>query len=189
VKGHIRERSPGRWAIIIETRNPATGRRKPKWHSFKGTKRQAQIECARLIAAHESGLEIESTKTTVGDFLARFERDWLRGNVSARTAQRYRECLKQVRARLGGTALQKLHPVHLSTVYADLLRDGLAPRAVGHVHRVLRRALGQVQQWGEVKDNVGSPCPLPACPRRRLLSCSPRRRTRPWMPLRASPCT
>ena len=42
MKGHIRERSPGRWAIVLEIRDPATGSRRRKWHTFVGTKRQAQ---------------------------------------------------------------------------------------------------------------------------------------------------
>jgi hypothetical protein len=40
MKGSIRERSPGRWAIILDVPDPATGERRRKWHSFKGTKRQ-----------------------------------------------------------------------------------------------------------------------------------------------------
>jgi len=47
MKGHIRERSPGHWAIILDAQD-ATGKRKRRWHSFVGTKRQAQIECARF---------------------------------------------------------------------------------------------------------------------------------------------
>jgi hypothetical protein len=47
MKGHIRERSPGHWAIVLEVRDAATGKRKRRWHSFTGTKRQAQIEAAR----------------------------------------------------------------------------------------------------------------------------------------------
>ena len=47
MKGHIRERSLGRWAIVLDHHDPMTGRRKRRWHSFKGTKRQAQLECAR----------------------------------------------------------------------------------------------------------------------------------------------
>jgi hypothetical protein len=46
MKGHIRERSPGHWAIILDQLDPATGERKRKWHSFAGTKRQAQVECS-----------------------------------------------------------------------------------------------------------------------------------------------
>ncbi len=66
MKGHIRERSPGYWAIVIELRDPETGKRRRKWHSFRGTKRQAQDECARLISELNGGLYIEPAKITVG---------------------------------------------------------------------------------------------------------------------------
>ena len=56
MKGHIRERSPGHWAIVLDVRDPATGKRRRKWHAFAGTKRQAQIECARLIASRRTYL-------------------------------------------------------------------------------------------------------------------------------------
>jgi hypothetical protein len=64
VKGHIRERSPGHWAIVIDIRDPSSGRRRRKWHSFAGTKRQAQIECARLISAVQGGSYLEPRKIT-----------------------------------------------------------------------------------------------------------------------------
>ena len=50
MKGHLKERSPGHWAIILDIPDPATGKRRRKWHSFKGTKRAAQNECAKLIS-------------------------------------------------------------------------------------------------------------------------------------------
>jgi hypothetical protein len=50
MKGHLRERSSRHWAIVIDVRDPQTGKRKRRWHSFKGTKREAQSECARLVA-------------------------------------------------------------------------------------------------------------------------------------------
>jgi hypothetical protein len=34
MKGHIRQRPSGRFAIVLETRDPATGKRRRKWHSF-----------------------------------------------------------------------------------------------------------------------------------------------------------
>ena len=36
MRGHIRERSPGHWAIILDVRD-AAGARKRRWHSFRGT--------------------------------------------------------------------------------------------------------------------------------------------------------
>jgi hypothetical protein len=90
MKGHLRERSPGRWAIVIDVRDPATGKRKRRWHSFKGNKREAQVECAKLIAAMGAGSYVEPTKTTVGDFVRSRIAQWeASGEISARTAERY----------------------------------------------------------------------------------------------------
>jgi hypothetical protein len=43
MRGSLKERSPGRWAIILDARDRQTGQRKRRWHSFKGTKREAQV--------------------------------------------------------------------------------------------------------------------------------------------------
>jgi hypothetical protein len=51
MKGDLTERSPSRWAIVLDVRDPETGAGKRKWHSFRGTKRAAENECARLIAS------------------------------------------------------------------------------------------------------------------------------------------
>jgi hypothetical protein len=59
---HIRERSPGHWAIIFSDRDPATGKRKRRWHSFRGTKREAQIEAARLLTEREDGSLVDLKK-------------------------------------------------------------------------------------------------------------------------------
>jgi hypothetical protein len=55
MRGHLRERSPGHWSIVLAVRDPVTGQSKRKWHSFQGTKREAQVERARLIAEIASG--------------------------------------------------------------------------------------------------------------------------------------
>jgi hypothetical protein len=59
MKGHIRERSPGLWAIVLDIRDPETGKRKRKWHSFCGIKREAQTECSRLITEFAQGSYVE----------------------------------------------------------------------------------------------------------------------------------
>lgn len=35
MKGHIRKRGHS-WAIVLEVRDPVTGQRKRKWHTFTG---------------------------------------------------------------------------------------------------------------------------------------------------------
>jgi len=163
MRGHIRERSPGHWAIVIDVQN-VTGKRKRRWHSFAGIKRQAQVECARVISEMQGGGSVDPSQVTVGEFLDRFERDWVAINAGARTAERYRDALAHVRRHLGETQLQKVRPAEIAALYATVSRSGLAPRTVQMVHRVLHRALGQAKTWGVVRDNVTETVKPPPAP-------------------------
>src|SRR5262249_37289494 len=164
MKGDIRERSPGHWAIVIDVRDPQTGKRKRRWHSFAGTKRQAQVESARLISEMQGGAAVDPSRVTVAAFLDRFEGDWVAINAGARTAERYRDALAHVRRHLGDMQLQKVRPADVAALYATLSRSGLAPRSVQMVHRVLHRALGQAKTWGVIRDNVTEVIKPPPAP-------------------------
>jgi integrase len=154
MKGHIRQRSPGHFAIVLETRDPATGKRRRKWHSFTGTKREAQIECARLISEISGGTYVEPAKTTLAQFLERWLAN-IKGNVSPRTHERYEEIAnKNLIPLLGGITLTKLRPMQIAAAYTKALADGrrdgkggLSPRTVHHMHRVLKQALTQAVGW------------------------------------------
>jgi len=91
MKGHIRERGKGNWYAVIDRADPTTGKRKRKWQRLKAKgKREAQIECARLISAVDRGTYIDAKKTTLREFLD----VWLahiKPNVSPRSHQRYEE--------------------------------------------------------------------------------------------------
>ena len=147
MKGHIRERSRGRWAIVLDVRDSQTGERKRRWHSFAGTKRQAQVECARLISEMQGGVAVDPSRITIAAFLDRFERDWVAVHVSAHSAGRYRGALGHVRRHLGDAQLQKVRPADVAGFYATLSRSGLAARTIRLVHCVLHRALAQAKTW------------------------------------------
>jgi integrase len=153
MKGHIRERSPGRWAIVLDHHDPVTGRRKRRWHSFRGTKREAQVRCAKLVAELQSGASIDPNKVIVAEFLDRFDRDWAATHVSPHSRERYRFALDHVRRHLGDRVLQKVRPVDLAAFYAALARAGLALRTIKLVHATVHRALGQAKAWGVIRDN------------------------------------
>src|SRR5215813_6092931 len=154
MRGHIRERSPGHWAIVIDVRDPQTGERRRRWHSFTGTKRQAQVECARLVSELQNGTRIDPSKMTVAAFLERWI-EHMQGQVSPRSHERYAElCRKNIVPLLGGLTLTKLQPAHISAAYAKALtsgrrngKGGLSARTVTHMHRVLREALQQGVRW------------------------------------------
>lgn len=154
MKGHIRERSPGHWAIVIEMRDPETGRRKRKWHSFSGNKRQAQIECARVISEVRAGSYVEPSKTTLVQFLERWLDD-VRTRVTLKTHERYEQiCRKNISPLLGAVLLAKLKPEQISEAYAKALttgrrkgQGGLSPRTVRQMHAILKSALAQAVKW------------------------------------------
>jgi integrase len=154
MKGHIRERSPGRWAIILDVPDPTTGKRRRRWHSFAGTKRQAQIECARLINEIQTDSHVDPSRETVTSFLGRWL-EHMQGQVSPRTHERYAELVRwNIAPLLGAVALTKLQPPTISRAYSKALtsgrRDGqggLSPHTVHHMHRVLRQALEQAVTW------------------------------------------
>jgi integrase len=160
MKGSIRERSPGHWAIILDQRDPATGKRIRKWHSFEGTKREAQIECSRLITAISGGTYLEPNKITVAAFLSRWL-DHIKSQVSPKSFERYSGLVNQnITPALGAVIIAKLKPAQISETYAKALasgrRDdsgGLSPRTVGHMHRVLKQALGQAVRWELISRN------------------------------------
>jgi len=164
MKGHIRERSPGCWAIVLDHHDPVTGDRKRRWYSFKGTKRQAQIRCAELVAELQNGTSVDPSKITVVEFLDRFDRDWAALHISARSRDRYRFALDHVRRHLGDRRLQKVQPADIAALYASLTREGLAPRTTRMVHTALHRALGQAKNWGILRDNPADIAKPPKAP-------------------------
>lgn len=153
MKGHIRERSPGKWAIVLKFDDPATGEKRQKWHSFRGTKRQAQDECARLITQIKGGTYLPPDKTTVAEFMTRWL-ETIKPNVSPRTYERYKELTdKNILPLLGGAILSKLRPVQISEAYGKALASGrkkgggLSPQTVLHMHRVLKKSLKDSVRW------------------------------------------
>jgi integrase len=164
MKGHIRERSAGHWAIVIDGRDPQTGERKRRWHSFAGTKREAQVRCAQLIAEAQGGATVDPSRITLAQYLNRFERDWVSLHTTVASAQRYTRSLAYARRHLGNRRLQALRPADLAALYATLSRAGLAPRTVKHAHNVLHRALEQARLWGLLRDNPAEMAKPPSIP-------------------------
>jgi integrase len=175
MKGHIRERSPGHWAIVIDVRDPQAGKRKQRWYSFKGTKRQAQVECARLISEIQSGTAVDPSRMTMAAFLDRWI-EHMQGQVSPRSHERYTEIArKNIAPLLGGLMLTKLRPEQISAAYAKALasgrRDGqggLSPRTVTHIHRVLREALQQALRWQLLSRNPADVVKPPKVERKQM---------------------
>jgi integrase len=175
MRGHLKERSPGHWAIVIDVRDAETGKRKRRWHSFAGTKRQAQVECARLLTEQKAGTAVDPSRMTLAAFLERWI-EHMQGQVSPRSHERYAElCRKNIAPLLGGLTLAKLQPAQISAAYATALtsgrRDGtggLSARTITHMHRALRQALQQAVRWQLLARNPADAVKPPKVERRQM---------------------
>jgi integrase len=176
MRGHLRERSPGHWAIVIDAKDPDTGQRRRVWHSFRGTKREAQVECARLIGEHKAGkIALAPKKVSVAGYLDHWL-EHMQTQLTPRSHERYSELVtKNIVPLMGSMALAKLQPATISQAYAKALkngrrdgRGGLSPKTVLYMHRVLRQALGQAVLWELLGRNPADAVEPPKTERRQM---------------------
>src|SRR5262249_52408778 len=92
---HLKERSPKHWAIVIDDKDPVTGKRRKRiWHSFRGTKAEAKIRAAQLITEREKGQRVEPAKITVAVFLDRWL-EHMQARLLPRAHERYTEIARK----------------------------------------------------------------------------------------------
>jgi hypothetical protein len=153
MKGNITRRGKNSWRIKFDIEG-TPGVRQTRFVTVRGTKKEAQIEAAKIIAATSKGEYVDSSKETVAEFVTRWLRDWTTGNTSNKTYSRYEELLRlHLVPEVGTKRIQRLRAIDLQSVYATLQREkGLAARTVLHLHRMLRHAA----QWGVVHQNAAA---------------------------------
>jgi integrase len=148
-KGHIRERS-GSWELKYDIApDPVTGKRRIRYKTVRGSKRDAHRELRRLLGQVDDGLEVDAGKLTVAAYLDR----WLEGHgptVSAATREQYEALIQRhIVPALGGLPLAKVTGLRLSAFYGEKARVGLGPVGIRHIDRVLHTALSDA-----VKDRL-----------------------------------
>jgi integrase len=111
MKGHIRRRGENSFELKYEAGvDPRTGKRITKYASVKGTKRDAQVKLAELIASVAKGSHVDNSRITVAEFVrSRIDQWEASGTIQAKTAARYRELNEnQIVPHIGAMLLQKV---------------------------------------------------------------------------------
>lgn len=175
MKGHIRKRGDRSWAVIIELgRDPETGKRRQKWHTVKGTKRDAEKELARLVNALNTGRYVAPSKLTLADYLQQWLTDYAGPNTAPRTRQGYEINIRRhIVPCLGRTELAKLKPVQIQGLYTRLLAGGLSPKTIRYVHTTLHGALKRAVQWDLLPRNPAEAVEPPKLVRHELTVLDP----------------
>jgi len=153
MRGQIIKRSSKKgsdsWSIVISTgKDEKTGKYKKVWHCFHGTSKEAQEELTRLLHEKDTGVYIQPSKNTLGEFL----NSWLQNakpGLSPRTAEGYESIIRvHLIPALGTVKLSKLRPEAIQAYYNQKLssgrfngKGGLSPTTVRHHAMCLHAAL------------------------------------------------
>ena len=150
MKGNITRRGKNSFRLKFDAGIDANGKRKIQYHTFRGSKREAEDKLTELMASVGTGSYVEPSKIMVADFVRACIDQWqASGKISAVTAGRYRELLtNQIAPFMGTMVLQKLRRLDIEKWHTALRNNGhakgkggIGPRTIGHAHRVLSKAL------------------------------------------------
>jgi integrase len=133
-----------RWYVKIELdADPATGRRRQKWHSGYKSKRDAERARVDLLSKLDRGEYVEPSQQALGDFLT----DWLAAiepTIRPSTFDSYSRNMRlHVIERIGAVRLTKVDAGVLNGLYSALLssgRRGPTRKGAGYSTSVIERA-------------------------------------------------
>ncbi len=140
---------------MIDLGRDTSGRRRQKWITVRGTRRNAERELARIIHEIETGAFVEPSRMGVGEYLERWLSDHAKSRVAPKTFERYAQLIRtHIVPNLGSYRLSQLKRLHSQGFYTTALdhgrkdrRGGLSAQTVVHIHRVLRTALKRAVHW------------------------------------------
>jgi len=151
-EGSIYKRSDGRFEYSLMV----NGKRH---RGYAKTRKEAAAKLAELLSALGRNLLPDPDRITFADFCRR----WLASaehRVKPTTLRGYRTSLENhALPTLGDLLLQRLQPLHLTHLYAQLLKKPvdpnktLSPTTVRLVHRTLHAALEDAVRWGLIPWN------------------------------------
>jgi hypothetical protein len=169
MRGCLKKRYKGSWSIILDfgyepdVKDPTKLRRKQKWVTFHGTRKQAETKLTELLGTMDNGTFVDTSTMTFGAWL----REWLDAVVKPTcrpaTYTRYHGIIENhlCRAAIAALPVQKLRASHLEQYYATA---GVSANTLPVHHTVIRRALRKAVKDRLVTVNVA--VDLEATPRR-----------------------
>lgn len=155
-------------------RDPVTNRRRQKWHTVHGTKRDAERELAKILNALNTGSYVEPSRETVREFFELWLEDHVKLKRKPTTYGHYEQMVRlHIVPALGSIPLGKLMPIHLQRLYAEKLNEGrhdksggLSAKTVKHIHTVLKAGLNHAVRLGLVSANAALRVDPPKAPSR-----------------------
>lgn len=175
MKGSLINRN-GHYSVILEDKDPVTGKRRRKWIAVEGNYEQATKQMTAMVHAHNTGVFVQPTKTTVAAYFRQWLDDCCQPNLARRSTSEYAKLANlHIIPSLGKVEMAKLRPEHLKTLYASKLKSGradgqggLSRRTVQYIHVTLHKALKDAVKLGIIGRNVADAVDPPKAEHREM---------------------
>jgi integrase len=166
-EGSIFRRKDGRWGGAVSL---GGGKRKTVYGRTASEAREKVKDINRQLA---DGSYVSSDRFTVEQLAQQYLAS-LRATVKRSTFRRYEQLLRNhVLPGVGAVQVKKLQPGQLESIYAEVVRSGLAPQTAVHVHRVVHAMLATATRWQIVGRNVASLAKPPRVEHREMRTLTP----------------
>lgn len=161
-KPTVWKRKDGRWGYSV------TIGYKPNGHPLRiqGTARtKAEAEQAWFDekARLHLGVPKGRSRQRLSEFLDRWLKDAVEGKKAPKTVRYYEQMVRlYIVPYLGRMELRAITGQHVQALLSELLKKGLSPTTVRHVHATLRRALQTAWKWNLVAENAAAKADPPS---------------------------
>lgn len=153
-EGSIYCRQDGRW-VGQYTPQPKAGSPTKRKYVYGKTRTEVATKLQKALSERDAGVDYDS-KITVEDYFKGYLTD-IEGRVRPKTFRRYQDlCNCHLLPVLGDGRLRQLAPEHLRNLYRDRLETGYSARTVGHLHALVKQALGQAVLEGLLPHNAAA---------------------------------
>lgn len=161
MRGSIKKRGNS-WSVIIEMpKDIISGKRKQKWFTVLGNKKDAEKFLTEKLRELDTGTLIENGKMKYSEYLDYWKEKTFY-NLEITTKEGYIQKIeKHIKPYLGNIYLENLKPLHLQNFYDEKLKSGkldgkggLSTRTVLALHRIIYSSLEQAVKWQLVIRNV-----------------------------------
>jgi integrase len=170
-EGSITKRKDGRWMARYTVHTAKGPKRR---HIYGRTRQEVAAKLAKAMADRDGGVELDPSRVTMSEYLQRWLKDSVKGNVRPITFESYERLVRvHMVPALGHVKLKALSPAHLQGFYRDRLDAGLSPCTVQRLHAVIHRALKQALRWGLVPRNVSEATDPPTAQRKEIRPLTP----------------
>ena len=171
-EGTIRQRPDGRWeARVLLTDGRGVRRRRSL---LARTQKDVIIKLQTAQQAETAGLPAAPARLTVAAYLDQWLSERVTPKLRPATVRSYTGIVKtHLRPGLGHHKLARLTPQQVQVFLNAKAASGLAPRTVGTLRCVLRKALTDAERVGYLTRNVAKLAEPPRVPHRSVQSLTP----------------